>query len=151
YFIWATGRGKDDFQIEKNEIIDYLDVRGRGGVDNSFKEYLRGLSKASAAKQAAVGGITGWLSGFVFTKVGKFAAVSIGGGLLLLQIANHQGYIRINWNKVNDHVQQARKEIEKEAKHSGPRIAKQVQRFIHENAIISTSFAGGFLLGIACS
>lgn len=34
-------------------------------------------------------------------RVGKTAALALGGGIILVQIANEKGYIKINWDKVN--------------------------------------------------
>jgi len=136
---------------KKDEIIEVLDVRGRGGAKNWLQEYLADLNKASAAKQITVGGISGWCAGYLFTKVGKIAAVSIGGSLLLLQVASHQGYIKVNWSKVNRHVVQAKKEIEKEAKRKVPRLVEETRRFVKDNVVLATGFAGGFLLGLASS
>ena len=32
------------------------------------------------------------------------AATAVGGSLLLLQIAHHKGYIKVDWNKVSKHT-----------------------------------------------
>lgn len=39
-------------------------------------------------------------TGYVTMKVGKAAALAVGGGIILLQFANQQGYIHVDWNKV---------------------------------------------------
>ena len=52
---------------------------------------MEDLSKAPVPKQLAVGGVAGWLSGYVTMKAGKMAATAIGGTLLLLQIAHRKG------------------------------------------------------------
>lgn len=39
-------------------------------------------------------------TGYVTLKVGKTAALALGGGIILLQIAQQKGYITIDWNKV---------------------------------------------------
>ncbi|AWP13602.1 FUN14 domain-containing protein 1 isoform 2 [Scophthalmus maximus] len=43
--------------------------------------------KYSVATQIAIGGVSGWCVGYLFQKVGKVAATSVGGGLLLLQVS----------------------------------------------------------------
>ena len=43
----------------------------------------------------AVGGSAGWLAGYMTMKLGKMAATAVGGTLLLLQIAHHKGYIKV--------------------------------------------------------
>lgn len=44
-------------------------------------------------------------------KIGKTVATALGGSLILLQIANHKGYIKINWTKVNKDLEGATKKI----------------------------------------
>lgn len=125
---------------------------GKGdGAENWLKNFVNDLAKASTAKQITVGGVSGWLAGYMSVKVGKVAAVSVGGSLLLIQLASHQGYIKVNWSKVNKQMEKAKKEIEKEAQKKLPRVLDEVQRFIQDNAVLAAGFAGGFLLGIASS
>jgi len=66
-------------------------------------------------KQIAIGGVSGWLTGFVSMKVGKVAATAIGGALIILQVANHKGYIKINWSRVNRDVEKVKSKIQEEA------------------------------------
>uniref|UniRef100_A0A8C6UST6 FUN14 domain containing 1 n=1 Tax=Neogobius melanostomus TaxID=47308 RepID=A0A8C6UST6_9GOBI len=47
-------------------------------------------------------------AGYLFQRVGKIAATAVGGGFLLLQIANHTGYVQINWKKVEKDVTKPR-------------------------------------------
>jgi len=39
------------------------------------------------------------VTGFLAMKVGKAAATAVGGGIILLQIANHKGYINVSFLK----------------------------------------------------
>lgn len=48
-------------------------------------------------------------------KIGKVAAVGLGGGVILLHIASQKGYIDINWDKINKRVDKISDKIEKEA------------------------------------
>ncbi|CAG7834249.1 unnamed protein product [Allacma fusca] len=66
-------------------------------------------------KQIAIGGVSGWLTGFVSMKVGKVAATAIGGALIILQVANHKGYIKINWSRVNRDVEKVKTKLQEEA------------------------------------
>lgn len=45
-------------------------------------------------------------------KIGKMAAVTVGGSIILLQLANHKGYININWDKVIDKADKAARSVE---------------------------------------
>jgi len=138
---------------DSDEEFELLDIRGMAkngkNKENWLERYFGEITKASAAKQMTVGGLSGWVAGFVFTKVGKMAAMSVGGSLLVLQLATHQGYVKVNWTKVNREVSKAKKEIEKRASKRLPWILEEAEDFVKDNVFLATGFAGGFLLGIA--
>ncbi|XP_075539038.1 FUN14 domain-containing protein 1-like [Dermacentor variabilis] len=89
--------------------------------------------------------------GFVFTKAGKIAATAIGGSLLLFQIAQHQGYVKVNWSRLNKDLQQAQNELARRTDGKLPRLLEEAQKFVKDNVFLATGFAGGFLLGVASS
>ena len=64
-------------------------------MKGAVAKVLADLSKAPVPKQIAVGGAAGWTAGYLTMKAGKMAATAIGGSLLLLQIAHHKGYIKV--------------------------------------------------------
>uniref|UniRef100_A0A8I5R0R6 FUN14 domain containing 2 n=1 Tax=Papio anubis TaxID=9555 RepID=A0A8I5R0R6_PAPAN len=72
-----------------------------------------GLSaeKYSVATQLFIGGVTGWCTGFIFQKVGKLAATAVGGGFFLLQLANHSGYIKVDWQRVEKDMKKAKEQL----------------------------------------
>ncbi|XP_036966165.1 FUN14 domain-containing protein 1 isoform X2 [Acanthopagrus latus] len=108
--------------------------------------------KYSVATQIAIGGVSGWCVGYLFQKVGKVAATSVGGGLLLLQIANHTGYIQVDWKRVEKDVNKAKKQLKKGTKQAGPELNTFVERsteFVKKNIVVTSGFIGGFLLGLA--
>lgn len=45
-------------------------------------------------------------------KVGKATAAAIGTGIFLLQIANHNGYIKINWDKVSEKAEKLSEKLD---------------------------------------
>lgn len=45
-------------------------------------------------------------------RVGKTAALALGGGIILVQIANEKGYIKINWDKVNRNLDKVADKVE---------------------------------------
>ncbi|XP_046876062.1 FUN14 domain-containing protein 2 [Hypomesus transpacificus] len=108
--------------------------------------------KYTVATQLAIGGVTGWCAGFLFQKVGKLAASAVGGGFFLLQIANHTGYIQVDWKRVERDVNKAKKQLklntEKPTKEVRTKI-DEVQTFVKKNIVLTGGFAGGFLLGLA--
>lgn len=44
-------------------------------------------------------------------KIGKTVATVVGGSLILFQLAHYQGYIKVNWSKVNKDVNEAAEKI----------------------------------------
>uniref|UniRef100_A0A2K5L5E8 FUN14 domain-containing protein 2 n=1 Tax=Cercocebus atys TaxID=9531 RepID=A0A2K5L5E8_CERAT len=67
--------------------------------------------KYSVATQLFIGGVTGWCTGFIFQKVGKLAATAVGGGFFLLQLANHTGYIKVDWQRVEKDMKKAKEQL----------------------------------------
>lgn len=112
----------------------------------AVRRFFADLSKESVAKQVTIGGATGWCSGFLFCKVGKPAALAVAGSLIVLQIASHYGYIKINWPRVNRHLEKAEREISECDPSS---LRNSVQEFFEENIFVACSFAGGFLVGVS--
>lgn len=45
-------------------------------------------------------------------KVGKVAALAVGGGIILIQVANQAGYIKINWKKINKNIDKISDKVE---------------------------------------
>ncbi|XP_034550368.1 FUN14 domain-containing protein 1 [Notolabrus celidotus] len=108
--------------------------------------------KYSVATQIAIGGVSGWCAGYLFQKVGKVAATSVGGGLLLLQIANNSGYIQVDWKRVEKDVNKAKKQLKKGTNQAGPELntfMEKTQVFVKKNIVVTSGFIGGFLLGLA--
>uniref|UniRef100_A0A8C5HPC0 FUN14 domain-containing protein 2 n=1 Tax=Gouania willdenowi TaxID=441366 RepID=A0A8C5HPC0_GOUWI len=108
--------------------------------------------KYSVATQIAIGGASGWCAGYLFQKVGKLAATAVGGGLLLLQIANNSGYIQVDWKRVEKEVNKAKKQLKKGTNQAVPELNTFVDKataFVKKNIVVTSGFAGGFLLGLA--
>ncbi|XP_029852279.1 FUN14 domain-containing protein 2 isoform X2 [Aquila chrysaetos chrysaetos] len=110
--------------------------------------------KYNVATQLVIGGVTGWCTGFVFQKVGKLAATAVGGGFFLLQIANHTGYIKVDWKLVERDMNKAKQQLKFHS--SGNKMSPEVKSrvdeviiFLKKNIILTGGFAGGFLLGMA--
>ncbi|GLV46593.1 uncharacterized protein CBL_13350 [Carabus blaptoides fortunei] len=103
------------------------------GVENNgniIEKILGDVGKTSAAKQLIIGSSSGWCTGFIGMKVGKVAAVAVGGGIILLQIANHNGYININWNKINKKIDKISDKVEEKVSGQGPSWMNKVERFV---------------------
>lgn len=64
------------------------------------------------------------LTGYSLIKLGKATAAAIGSGIILLQIANHNGYIKINWDKVTKKAEELSEKIDE--KSTKPNLMKKV-------------------------
>uniref|UniRef100_A0A1A9URM5 FUN14 domain-containing protein 1 n=1 Tax=Glossina austeni TaxID=7395 RepID=A0A1A9URM5_GLOAU len=74
---------------------------------------LGNISSRSAYSQIAIGTSTGWVTGYTTMKVGKFAAFAIGGGIILLEIAHQEGYVKIDWSKVTKKIDKVSGNVER--------------------------------------
>ncbi|XP_015438516.1 PREDICTED: FUN14 domain-containing protein 1-like isoform X2 [Dufourea novaeangliae] len=91
---------------------------------------LGDVSKKSATKQIVIGTTSGWVTGFMTMKVGKMAALAVGGGIIMLQIAAHQGYIKINWDKIQKKAEKITDKVEEQVTGEGPKFMDKVERFV---------------------
>lgn len=128
----------------RNEDPEILDDETKALIQRLFGD----LSKGSVAKQLAVGCLTGWFSGYLFIKVGKVASLAVGGGLLILQVAHHQGWVSVHWGNVDKSVKKARGQLY-QSKPTAQEILQKVEIFVRQNIFLSSGFAGGFLIGMA--
>lgn len=131
-----------------SESVD-VNVKKSSNDDDRWLQTTFNITKGSNAKQLTVGGLSGWCTGYLFTKIGKIAAGAMAGSIILFQLAQYRGYIKVNWNTVNKDLNQAKKKLENHAKDRLPYLINKGQRFVEENIILMTGFAGGFLLGLA--
>lgn len=70
------------------------------------------------------------VTGFISMKIGKVAAVGLGGSVILLHIASQKGYIDINWDKINKRVDKITDKIEKEATGKSPNWTEKVSTYL---------------------
>jgi len=140
---------KSNKEEEENDLlnVDEVTKEAKGLIDR----ILGDVGKSSATKQLIIGSISGWFTGFITMKVGKVAAIAVGGGIILLQVANHQGYIKVNWDKVYKQVDKVADRVEEKATGQGPKWMEKVGAFARKNTCAAAGFTGGFLLGLASS
>jgi uncharacterized membrane protein (Fun14 family) len=112
-------------------------------------ELKRELSTASAGKQIAIGGISGWCSGYLVGRIGKAAALALGGSLIILQIANYQGLIHINWTRVQHSYESTRRRIGQHVTDNMSTFVENMRDLARQHICLAGSFAAGFLLGLA--
>ena len=64
-------------------------------------------------------------------------------------MAHYNGYIKVDWKRLNKDVEIAKKELEKKKDQELPKLLEKVSQFIRENVILAGGFAGGFFLGMS--
>ncbi|CAK9043619.1 unnamed protein product [Durusdinium trenchii] len=99
----------------------------------------------------SVGGLMGVCSGFALKKVGKLAAGLFGGLFCLQQALAYQGYVTVNWSKVEKDLTEVL-DVNKDGKLDAGDVNEgytKVLKVLQSNtAGLSGGFAGGFLLGV---
>lgn len=70
------------------------------------------------------------MTGFLAMKVGKIAAFSVGGGIIILQIAANQGYIKVNWDKIQKKAEKVSDTLEEKITGEGPKFLDKVFNFL---------------------
>lgn len=71
------------------------------------------------------------VTGFLAMRVGKTAALALGGGIILLEIANEKGYIKINWDKVSKNLDKVTDKVEEKISGQQPGwMDKVINQFI---------------------
>ncbi|CAG2110703.1 unnamed protein product [Medioppia subpectinata] len=135
-----SGKTNDDLFEELNSSEDPLSY---------VNKYYKDLKKSSSAKQLTIGAISGWTAGFVLAKFGRTAGAAIGGTFLLLNLAHYNGYIRVDWKRLNRDLDLAKKEFNKRKDKELPQLTQKAKRFAKDNAVMASGFAGGFLLGLS--
>jgi len=106
------------------------------------------INKSSAAKQVAVGGATGWVSGYLVNKAGKIAIVTLGTSALLIMFASHKGYIQVDWLQVQDAMNRAAKQAQKKLQNNQSSYVEKAKKFYKENWFLATGFTGGLIAGL---
>eukprot|EP00090_Calanus_glacialis_P030800 TRINITY_DN5006_c0_g1_i1.p1 TRINITY_DN5006_c0_g1~~TRINITY_DN5006_c0_g1_i1.p1 ORF type:complete len:150 (-),score=56.07 TRINITY_DN5006_c0_g1_i1:164-613(-) len=141
---------------EKDANMALLDRLGdievfRSESQGTVEKIMSDLAKAPVPKQLAVGGVAGWTAGYLTMKAGKMAATAIGGSLLLLQIAHHKGYIKVDWNKMTTDSASMADKIKKKLHMKSKSGFEKFQEWSAKNVYLAGGFTGGFFLGIASS
>ncbi|XP_017758160.1 PREDICTED: FUN14 domain-containing protein 1 isoform X2 [Eufriesea mexicana] len=103
---------------------------GKENKEDIIDKLLGDVSKKSATKQIIIGTTSGWLTGFVTMRVGKIAAFAVGGGIIMLQIAAHQGYIKINWDKIQKKAEKITDKVEEKVTGEKTKFLDKVERYV---------------------
>ncbi|KMQ91716.1 fun14 domain-containing protein 2 [Lasius niger] len=116
----AVKKSKEDANKEAYSIDASKEAR------SILEKFLGDVSKSSATKQIIIGSTSGWVTGLVTMKIGKVAACAVGGGIIMLQIAAHQGYIKINWDKITKKAEKITDKVEEKITGEGPKFMDKV-------------------------
>lgn len=85
-------------------------------MSESASKFLGGvlgdISSRSAYSQLLIGVASGWATGYATGKIGKIAAFAIGGGIIVMEIAHQEGYIKIDWSKVSKKLDKVTDKVE---------------------------------------
>lgn len=79
------------------------------------------------------------VTGFASAKVGRLAAFTIGGAIILLEVANEQGIIKIDWSRLYRKVDQASDKVQETLTGEGSKWMEKVSLF--ENVSTCDRFA----------
>ncbi|XP_063687599.1 FUN14 domain-containing protein 1-like isoform X3 [Bolinopsis microptera] len=121
-----------------------------------------GKESKPTQQEIATGALAGICSGYLFKKVSKYAAATAVVGYLAVQGASQAGYIKINWKKVNDQIEDLKEDLTDEIseiitdedtlllENEGrlKATARRAYEAFKQNAATSGSFTVGFALGI---
>ena len=103
----------------------------------------------SVPTQVAIGGSAGYLAGLIGKKVGKTALVLVGAAAVMIPMAEHFGYLKINWKKVEKDVTKARFSLNKSVNKTRSQIDLDKAVSIAKlNPNLSLSAIGGLILGL---
>ena len=122
-----------------------------------LKKAMNEVQEMSTTTQILVGGTAGLATGYIFSKLGKLAAISVGTAVILLQVAHHTGYIEVKLgkkSKIDDLKQKALKAAEDVGLTTNKNsqlenFGRQLKSFLQKNATFGISFGGGALIGVA--
>ncbi|KAF7386783.1 hypothetical protein HZH66_011235 [Vespula vulgaris] len=125
--------GKSSKESTSKEVCT-LDVSKE--AKSYLDKILGDVGKKSATKQIIIGTTSGWVTGFLTMKVGKVAAFAVGGGIIILQIAAHQGYINVNWDKIQRKAEKFTDKVEEKITGEGPRFIDKVGTWWRTNSYV---------------
>lgn len=133
----------------ENKFIKKMSSNNSGSC---LDKILADVSKQSATKQILIGAASGWYSfqsiyqiiiwqrewnsiqffplnratGFASAKIGRLAAFTIGGAIILLEVANEQGIIKIDWSRLYRKVDEAGDKVQEKLTGEGPKWMDKV-------------------------
>ncbi|CAH8598620.1 unnamed protein product [Schistosoma turkestanicum] len=112
---------------------------------NTVKNTLDEIKNRPHRQQVVIGVGSGLLAGYIFTKIGRAAALLLGGSLIALQCFVQQDVIHINWRSASNEIQSSTPAIFENKRTLKDKILKTIE----ENRVFFGSFGGGFLIAVS--
>lgn len=137
----------DDDDDMNNEDFIIIEAKPKDSLDLFAEKFFGDITKSSALKQFGIGGGTGWVAGYMASKVGKLAAISLASTVFLFQIAQYNGYITVDWTKVRHALTKAQAKARRSLQRRKTSFLQKGMDFYQENFFLATGFAAGFLIG----
>ena len=81
-------------------------------------------------------GVSGFVTGYTLTKLGKVGVVVLGSGLLFVQGLSHVGYVTTHWDKAEHDFNQLCDQSE------------MLNQIVRNNMSSTVAFSSGLLIGI---
>ena len=125
--------------------------------------FLDQIKEQPPAAQVGAGAVCGFINGYIFKKMARVTLIGVGGGLLVLAVAQNQGYLKVNgsnlksdmsaWmNKVQTkfHSLMQRETLSDESVIVFyERFSPLVFSFVTRHCLFLSGTSGGFLLSLA--
>lgn len=83
---------------------------------------------AVACKNSLIPFLACRFAGFVTIRLNKVVGLAVGSGIILLEIANENGYVTVNWNKINKKIDKVTDKLEETVTGQGPSLMDKVSK-----------------------
>ena len=153
----GNGGGADDIMKKIKSMIPSSD--GEGGFDVSSmmdKVATEVGSKVAEAVETGVptqlsyGFMSGFCSGYALKKVGKVAAIVLGGGFMALQTLSYSGYVEVDHGKLKKDIE-GMMDLNKDGKIDKEDLNKaseDIMEVLSFGLPAGAGFGAGFLFGL---
>lgn len=116
-----------------------------------IEAYLMQLKEESPGKQVAVGGAAGFVVGYISGKLGRSIIRTIGLTLLLIHIGERQGYIYVDWSKLNNDSASLRQRMKDQVNTASGSWFSRLKSCLQGQYLTATGLSAGLLLGLGSS
>lgn len=114
-------------------------------MEQQVGDAINYISSCSPYSQIGMGAGLGCIATLVLIKIGKLAALAIGGGIIILEIADQEGFICVDWASIQERIRKITiRGPNKSTIDNASQMASHISNFV-------IAFIGGSLIGIGCS